>query len=66
MLSNTQFPGKGEVLVEMKVETVDHHRVTLHFAVTDTGIGMRPDQQQLILAAFTRTHGSTTRRPDWG
>ena len=57
-----KFTEKGEVVVKVEVETVADGGVTLHFAVTDTGIGMRPDQQQLIFEAFTQADGSTTRQ----
>ena len=57
-----KFTEKGVVVVEVKLETVEDQGVTLHFAVTDTGIGMRPDQQQLIFDAFTQADSSTTRQ----
>ena len=57
-----KFTEKGEVVVNVEVETIADSVVTLHFAVTDTGIGMRQDQQQLIFEAFTQADGSTTRQ----
>ena len=57
-----KFTEKGEVMVEVDSETVDDGEIGLHFAITDTGIGILPEQQLLIFEPFTQADGSTTRQ----
>ena len=57
-----KFTSQGEVVLRVTVETSSPGLVTLHFAVSDTGIGIAPEQQQHIFQAFTQADSSTTRR----
>jgi two-component system, sensor histidine kinase and response regulator len=57
-----KFTDEGEVIV--RVELVDQVKesATVRFEVSDTGIGISPEQQRRLFLAFTQADASTTRR----
>jgi two-component system, sensor histidine kinase and response regulator len=57
-----KFTEVGHVLLEVREETRGAGSTTLHFAVTDTGIGIAADKHAAIFEAFSQADGSTTRR----
>jgi two-component system, sensor histidine kinase and response regulator len=57
-----KFTEQGEVVIRVTVEWYIQNEVALHFTVTDTGIGVPLDKQQLIFTPFTQADNSTTRR----
>jgi signal transduction histidine kinase/CheY-like chemotaxis protein/uncharacterized protein YdeI (BOF family) len=57
-----KFTERGEVTVEVGVESCDAGAVVLHTVVRDTGIGIPADKQQAVFAAFTQADSSTTRK----
>jgi signal transduction histidine kinase/HAMP domain-containing protein len=72
LLSNAfKFTEKGGVTFSMAVvtggwgpdkETLNQARSVVAFSVTDTGIGIAPEKQQIIFEAFQQADGSTSRK----
>jgi two-component system sensor histidine kinase/response regulator len=56
-----KFTPRGEVVLRVTSEPATPPDVVLHFAVSDTGIGIPLDRQQRVFEAFTQADGSTTR-----
>jgi signal transduction histidine kinase/DNA-binding response OmpR family regulator/HAMP domain-containing protein len=72
LLSNAfKFTERGQVVFSLaqvsegwsrENETLNHARSVIAFAVTDTGIGIAPEKQQIIFEAFQQADGSTSRK----
>jgi len=56
-----KFTAEGEVVVSVALESRTDDEVLLHFRVTDTGIGIPLEKQELIFGAFSQADASTTR-----
>ena len=57
-----KFTERGEIVVAVEVLAQDDMGVTLEFSVTDTGIGMTPDEVGRLFQSFTQADNSTTRK----
>jgi two-component system sensor histidine kinase/response regulator len=57
-----KFTDRGEVALKVHVEAQEGQDTILHFAVSDTGIGIPPEKQELIFAPFSQADTSTTRK----
>jgi len=62
LLSNAvKFTERGEIDVAVDLISSDVESAWLHFAVTDTGVGIPEDKQAIIFQAFAQADASTTR-----
>ena len=60
-----KFTDEGKVVVRVKLdegEPINERTAMLLFSVSDTGIGIPRDKQQLIFESFVQVDGSTTRK----
>ncbi len=58
----TKFTERGSVLLDLEVIEEDAAWLKVRVAVTDTGIGIAPEQQETIFEAFEQVDASSTRR----
>jgi signal transduction histidine kinase/CheY-like chemotaxis protein len=57
-----KFTEHGEVVTQVRSESLPGNAARLHFSVRDTGIGISPEKHQQVFEAFSQADGSTTRR----
>ena len=57
-----KFTEQGEVALTIHVEAEEGDDRTIHFTVSDTGIGIPAEKQKLIFQPFSQADNSTTRK----
>ncbi len=57
-----KFTERGRVQVDVQLQERTNHEVRLHFAITDTGIGIPPEHRAHIFVPFEQGDGSITRK----
>ena len=57
-----KFLESGQISLDVHVESLDEESVNLTFIVSDTGIGMTPEQQEGIFEAFEQADRSTSQK----
>jgi two-component system, sensor histidine kinase and response regulator len=57
-----KFTAEGHVEVRAELDWREQNKVSLHFSVGDTGMGIAAEKQQLIFEAFAQADGSMSRQ----
>jgi len=57
-----KFTDQGSVELSVALEEETEHSVTLRFEISDSGIGLTPDQKERIFEPFMQADSSTTRK----
>jgi PAS domain S-box-containing protein len=57
-----KFTERGNIVVDAELQSQSSDALYLHMRVSDTGIGIPHEKQQLIFESFAQADGSTTRR----
>lgn len=63
LISNAiKFTHTGSINIEVTVMEQIEEQVRLHFSVSDTGIGIRPEEKERLFQSFSQVDPSITRR----
>jgi two-component system, sensor histidine kinase and response regulator len=57
-----KYTDRGRIVVKVRVDERSRDEALLHFSVADTGIGLTPEQQQLLFQSFQQADSSITRK----
>jgi len=60
--NSLKFTEKGEIAINVKILKKENDKVSLHFTVKDTGIGIPKEKQAKIFESFSQVDSSTTRK----
>ncbi len=57
-----KFTERGEIVISVSLEERRGDEITLRFSVRDSGIGLQPEQIQILFSAFNQADDSITRK----
>ncbi len=57
-----KFTERGEIVVHVNTESLGQQTSMIHFAISDTGIGIPVEKQTQLFQAFSQADSSTTRK----
>lgn len=63
LISNSiKFTNSGEVNIKAYIDSQDGDSVTVGFSITDTGIGIAPEERRFLFQPFSQVDSSNTRK----
>ncbi|MEH2358334.1 response regulator [Nostoc sp.] len=63
LISNAiKFTSNGEVVVRAELRSENSTTASIYFAITDTGLGITPEDKSKLFTPFTQVDASTTRK----
>ena len=63
LVSNAiKFTHRGEIAIQVSIDSEEGRQRVVRFTVSDTGIGIPPEKQASIFSPFTQVDSSTTRK----
>ena len=57
-----KFTQQGQVVIKLSKISSHHNQISIRIEISDTGIGINPDEQSHIFEGFAQAEASTTRR----
>jgi len=60
--NSVKFTEEGQILINVAISPTHPPDIRVEFSVTDTGIGISPEQQSRLFESFEQAETSTTRR----
>ena len=57
-----KFTDRGEIVLAVSTESSSDRDLTLHFSISDTGIGIPPEKQRAVFEAFAQADMTSSRR----
>lgn len=57
-----KFTTEGEVILRVMIDSEEPQNITLMFRISDTGIGLSPEEQKLLFRPFSQADATTTRQ----
>jgi CheY-like chemotaxis protein len=57
-----KFTERGEIVVQVRIDSITAEDLTLHFSIRDTGVGIPREKLGTIFESFTQADGSMSRK----